>query len=195
MAGKKPQLNYTYIGVGAAIILIILLIIFWPSGKAPEETQEKGTDTINNNQAPEDLAETNKEPEVVEVKEVPKNLEFEDATVCEDYVMAQGQTITVGGHKIKIVKIGNSAVRLTVDGKEAILNEGEVLRTDIKVELSEGKIMYWAEDDSENSVEVRVGCKTGEDPFDKYVRDRGHTICESLKKQVESVCETGFDID
>lgn len=183
--------------VAIIVTIIILLIILIPGGNensvAKNEGQGQQELNVNTeNNAPEINFEENKDGKdqqesdsLIENEEEPEPVnkldEELDEASCEDYVLKQGWDAKVGGHTIKVEKIGKTTALVTVDGTEKLLSPGDFKYVnDISIEMKEDKLLYFAEDDDNNAVELVIGCMRGEDPKDKYVRDLGRDICTSL---------------
>lgn len=196
-----------YIAIAVVVLALVLVISLISSSKSSKN--EELQDTLPTQSTSEVDTEAQEpivqEPEPVVAKQESKTsststIKVGEDGLCEDYVLAQGQKLQAVGHDIIVTKIGSTAVRLSVDGEDALLNEKdeEYLGDGIRVGLSEDSIIYFQENDADNVVELRVGCKIDDNPNDKYVQQRGEAICEDLYnefiKQYES-CKESFDIE
>jgi len=128
----------------------------------------------------------------------PKSENFNNSEIydfCGNYSFTQGELKEIGSHEVEVVKIGMGVVNIEFDGNEALLIDEEYKRLDdVGFEITKGNINYFAEDDPDNSVEIRIGCEGGEDSEEQYfeesVYNRGNAICGNLVRQ----CEQDFDV-
>ncbi|MCF7866392.1 hypothetical protein K9L67_02345 [Candidatus Woesearchaeota archaeon] len=196
---RKNKSNKSIFVVGLILIIIIILLIWWPFSKSSvENLNSTNNSLINLNSTVDSLTIKSSAPEILEEIIEPSIASkiIESSDMCEDYVLTEGDTVKVSTYSVKVNNIGSAAIRLSVDGKEGVLGEGDFERiNDLGVEIRNGKIAYFASDDPYNSVELRIGCDKNEDPKDKYVRDKGLAVCKALIKTVEEKCVSSFDLD
>lgn len=200
--------NTNKITIAAIVIIVILALIIWNpfggSGKQANEdeqdTQQRGTDEgnklLNTN---EDAENTEDEPEITQKEqdepEEKENLKTNE-NLCEDYVLEQGESIDVEGYEITVERIASTNIKLTVNDEETIISQGEYVRkSGIGIEIRTDKILYFEKDDEYNSVELRIGCNKGEDPFDKYVNSKGSRACRELRNTLVEQCNDLFNTD
>jgi hypothetical protein len=112
---------------------------------------------------------------------------------CEDYSFKQGDVLELDDKTVQVNRIGRNGVLVSVNDEEFMISESDNERVDgFLVELAENDILYFAADDADNTVLLRLGCqKASEDPNDKYVREKGEAICE----QLYTTCQSSFDIE
>lgn len=183
----KKRNNTQLLGLIAIIILLILVIVIWKPFSG--ESNEKGP-TIKDSGNTTSLSNTNTAGTtpthpVAQTSSSDGTIKSND--MCKDYFMKQGNTLTLNGHKIKVVKIGSNAVNMDIDGTQFLLAEGKFTWINgMGFEIQNNMLLYFEQDDPNNSIQVRVGCKNGEDPNDKYVRDKGVAICTSLYNSCKS---------
>ena len=113
--------------------------------------------------------------------------------LCEDYFFEQGDTLEILDHMVTVDRIGESGLRMTVDGQRYVLNTGdtEYAGDGIQVSLAPNNVFYFAADDPANGVQLRVGCRYDRNPNEKYIEDNGERIC----RQIYYDCQDAFDID
>lgn len=180
------------------ILIIILIIIFWPFGGKEDADTTTATQEDSLRQAPEPTTEppTVLKEEIVaaEVKEEIKEVAAVQG-LCEDYTLDKGETMTLDGNTIKVDNIGSKSIKISVNGKQEVVNEDDYDRIDgfgVKV----NNIFYFSADDNNNAVELRLGCSDSkEDPKDKYVYEKGAAACTAIIKQMEQECIARFDLD
>lgn len=175
-------------GVGALILVIIILIVAIPNNKQEPSTTQTGT------QPPaQDNAQTSTKTNVPEtaVKDANNDvIVYSDSKLCENHVLSQKEEVILDGRKISVTKIGPTSIRVAINEKDSILSEGASVFFDgIKVELLSKKLLYFGNDDEDNSVELKIGCNKNEDPTEKHILStlniRGERICEALIKSCE----------
>lgn len=181
---KKVSLN-ARLGVAIALVVVVLAaLIFFGSSHSDE--------IAHNQSSSEELKEQTTQTEDSPVLN-SQTIE-ETTTSCEDYLFNEGKSLSIDGHNVLVDRISRQGVKLLVDGETATLFEGDGdrLGDGILIELDKGKILYFGVDDVDNAVSLRIGCETqGEDSRDKYVREKGEAICESIYKS----CKDSFSID
>lgn len=189
--------NTLWIGVGSAIVIIIILIIAFSGNKTVDV---KETDTIEQNLDDTQVVFEEPEPlqgETVEaLKEETTPVESKkigEEGLCEDYFFEQGDSLHILDHEIIVDRIGKDALRLRVDGQNYVMNddESDYLGEGIRLSIAEDKILYFSADDPSNAVIIRVGCNYDVNPNEKYVEGRGKNICRELYAD----CQSAFGID
>lgn len=173
------------------IIIIVLLIIFWPFG-GKEETKTNNTSKEEGNFLQDII------PEITEGTKAANEEPEEKMAVegmCEDYTLDEGETVEIDGNEIKVNNIGQTSIKISVNGKQDIISEDDYKRIDgfgVKV----NNLFYFTADDENNAVDLRLGCdNSDEDPQDKYVEEKGAAACKEIIKKVEAECIAKFDLD
>jgi hypothetical protein len=171
-------------GVVVAGLVFVSLLIFG----SPEEIVSEDEQLVDVLQA---AVEDEEVVEVTKPKVTSKAKKVDD--LCEDYSLKQGESLELDGNTLIVDRIGRTGVLLSVNGEEFMISENDDERVDeFLVELAEDDILYFAADDSDNSVLLRLGCKkSSENPNDKYIRQKGESICEQLYE----TCQSSFDIE
>lgn len=131
-------------------------------------------------------------------KVIDKTLEKTDTSdlqtnkLCEEYTLTEGQTIKLADHELKVDRIAEKSVKLTVDDSTIFMSVGsEKIVNNFRITLNAGNIFYFSPNDESNTVILKLGCKTSnENTNEKYVRERGEDIC----KQVYNECKTSFGL-
>jgi len=181
---KKVSLN-TRLGVVIALVLVVLVALIFFGSQHPDKA-------VNNQSSSEEFKEQTTQTENSTI--LNSQTKQESNAVCEDYLFNEGDSRTIDGHTILVDRISKQGVKLTVDGEEAMLFEGDSdrLGEGILIELNKGKIIYFGVDDVDNTVSLRIACETqGEDSRDKYVREKGEAICETIYQN----CKDSFSIE
>jgi len=185
----RKRNNTQLLGLIAIIVLLILVIMIW---KPFSKESSEHTPIIKDAGNTKVLADTNTtQTQPIVQKPVTQNASSDGTNkqngMCEDYFMKQNNTLTLNGHKLKVVKIGANAVNLDLDGSQFLLAKGKsTWKSGFGIELQDNMLLYFGDDDASNSVQLRVGCKSKENPNDKYVADKGSSICQTLLNSCKS---------
>ena len=188
----KKRNNTQLLGLIAIIVLLILVIILWKpfSNESSEQnplTKNAGNTTVLTNTLINKTAPTRPIIEKSVAQSASSNGTIKPNGMCEDYFMKQSNTLTLDGHTLKVVKIGSNAVQLDLDGSQFLLaKDKSTWKSGFGIELQRNMLLYFGDDDASNSVQLRVGCKSNEDPNDKYVADKGSSICQALLNSCKS---------
>lgn len=192
MQYHKQNKSFPFLPVAIILVLIILLFIWSPWSKLSSQDNQFNGSLQRINQTQSDLAsKVITKPEPIPAVQV-KQENVSTKGMCEDYTFVQGQKLSLDNYDVVVERISTNAIRLDVDGEKFVLGEGFDIysKSGLDIELQPNHIIYFTLDDSENAVTLRIGCKRGENPKDKYVRERGLTICNTIC----STCKDSFDI-
>lgn len=174
-------------GVGALIIIIILLIVAIPNGE--KEISTKQNTSLNQTKVQTTSTETKNTATVDKIV-------YSESKLCENYVFSQGEELLIEGVKVKIVKIGPTSVRISINNEDAIISEGSfVFKQNIRVELLTKKLLYYAENDEDNAVELRIGCNKDEDPTDKHILETIGTMGVNICEDLIASCQKEFGLE
>lgn len=199
---RKDKRKYLIAGIITVVILIILIIIFSSSSSDEEVTDNNNSlidqNTINNEEqiilepnVEEIIEETEVvEPEIVEeeVKELPKL-----TGICGDYLLRKGDVLELENYEINLIQMGKTSVRISVNDKSIILNEGAREKENgLSLEIQDNKLMYFDEDNKDNLLQIRIGCDREETPDDKYVEQALKASGNELCQEIYSYCESKF---
>jgi len=191
---RNRQRRNVAIIVGILILAIVIILFFMPSSKEEKHKNFIEIESDNAHTTDDIVSETNIEPEVTEHKEEPVVQPKKEPVLCEDYLMQQGDKIILDGYIVELQKIATSSVKLSVNGRQLILSEGEYEKEDgLGLEIQEGKLVYFEDGSEENQIQIRIGCAKGMTPKDKIVED---TLKESgilICTQVKDVCYESFE--
>jgi hypothetical protein len=193
MRNKFEGKKNLFIGIGVALVIILILII-WNPFKSNDAANDDSLSDNETSVLQKEALNTNEEEEVqkTEVVSEPKNKEvvYSKSGLCEDYVMTQGQTLKVDDHDVTLIKIGKSSIRIKVDEKEVIMSGSDEQKIEgLNIVLNEELFLYFAEDDEDNRVQLRIGCSNDELSEEKHIllnlQTRGESICKALTETCE----------
>lgn len=174
------------VGIAILVIILILVLVIWKPFSSNEDTTLNKT-TINTSQQ--------KDVELDLVDDLVTQVtgtKLSDKGLCENYLFKDGDILKISDYEIKLEAIGDSSVKIDVDGEKAILSENEIESFDsgLKLEIKKGSIFYQGFQNEYNSVEILVGCDINENTKDKYVKEKGEKICDIIYNS----CLEEFDI-
>lgn len=199
---KLIKKNKKTLLIASSLILLFLIIIIIKSfnSKESEIIKEKSDQEVLQQLQKNKSVNQTQNPSQSQIKKLDSSSSYQKivystSELCENHVFYQGKDVTVNNKKIIVNKIGPSSIKLSVNNKEGIINEGSSNFIDgIRIEFLEGKKIYFGPDDENNAVELRIGCKSGEDTLDKHILsnliNKGTNICEALIKS----CQEEFNL-
>ena len=190
---KKPNIMKSKLGMLILVVAVILiLLILTGSFHSTKNTLNNESKIINNKSLNQTMDSTNKNNNLSKVEQVVKKTLSEEG-LCEDYPLKEGEEINLDNHNIKIERISSKMIKLTIDGEEKFLSEGNSLNANhFLIELKKGNIFYFKPSDPENVVMLRLGCKTeNENTNEKYVREKGEVLCKEIYNQ----CKAEFGLN